>query len=103
RGRMGCYRLGDGRLPLVLPWRFRGPLPAPARRRDRLIGVVVTAGCQVRYCTVENSVGRQNSFRMLATILSGVSLATRAEIQSGSATNLAHFSSRSASDSQASR
>ena len=59
--------------------------------------------CQARYCTVEKSVGRQNSFRMLATILSGVSLATRAEIQSGSATNLGHFSSRSASDSQASR
>ena len=58
---------------------------------------------RARYCTVEKSVGRQNSLRMLATILSGVSLAIRAEIQSGSATNAGHFSSRSASDYQAIR
>ena len=49
-----------------------GPRIPNAKRADR---------------TVEKSVGRQNSLRMVATIVSDVSLATRAEIQSGSATN----------------
>src|SRR6201995_590988 len=55
------------------------------------------------YFTDENLVGTSNWLTMLLTIWPLSSVLARAAIHSGSLWNAAHFLSRSASDSQASR
>src|SRR5262249_22333947 len=56
-----------------------------------------------RHFTAENAVGCKSMFLIEAMIGPSRSLSARLDTHSGSLTNLFHFASRSASDSQASR
>src|SRR5262249_58147900 len=69
-----------------------------------LAQVVEPAGHRsCRHFTAENAVGCKSMFLIEAMIGPSRSLSARLDTHSGSLTNLFHFASRSASDSQASR